>query len=151
MSHTTTLKGLSIKDTAAIVSAITEMKAAGIKCELLRDTAPRMYYGNQHGVCAYVVKLNDSRYDLGLDLQKDGTYSTVFDEWGHDISNLIGADASMCPLPHTAEGKAQHGIGKFMQSYAKFAAMNAAVAQGYMVENAFTDDKGTVHLTLGGM
>jgi len=151
VSHTTTLKGLSIKDAAAIVAAVAEIKTAGVDCELLRDTVPRMYFHNQHGKCAFVLKLVGSRYDLGLDLQDDGTYATVFDEWQGDIARKIGADGNLCPMPNSPEGKAQHGIGKFMQSYAKHAAMNAAVAQGYMVEGAFTDEKGNIQLTLAGM
>lgn len=148
MSHTTKLKSVEIKDVSALFSAVGDLKAAGIRCDLVQNAKPRMYYNDQHGQCAYVLKLHDSQYDVGFDLQKDGTYAPVFDEWGNYVGGQIGA---ACPMPNTQEGRAQHAIGKFLQSYAKHAAINAAVAQGYMVEGTEVDADGNVHLMLAGM
>ena len=148
MSHTTTLKGLQIRDVAAMQSAVAELQSQGVKCTLVQSVVPRMYYNNQHKACAYVLRLDDAKYDVGFDLQSDGTYSPVFDEWANIVGGKIGAT---CPMPRTAEGRAQHQIGRFLQSYAKHATMNAAAAQGYMVESATTDEEGNVHLVLAGM
>ena len=61
MSHTTTLKGVTIKDTNALASAVVDLKSKGVNCELLTNTKPRMYYNNQHGVCAFVLRLADGQ------------------------------------------------------------------------------------------
>lgn len=148
MSHTTKLKAVEIRDVAALMSAVGDLRASGVNCELVQNQKPRMYYSNQHGECAYVLRLNDAPYDVGLDLQADGSYAPVFDEWSGHVSRNIGAT---CPLPGTPEGRAQHAIGKFLQGYAKHAAMNAALAQGYMVEGSEVDADGNVHLTLAVM
>ena len=156
MSHTTKLKSVIIRDTSALVQAVNDLRAQGVDCELRQNEKPRMYYANQHSECDYVLRLNKSPYDVGFERQDDGTYVPVFDEWAGNISNEIGANAhapagATCPMPNTAEGKAQHQIGQFFQQYAKHAAINAATAQGYMVESATTDEKGEINLILSGM
>jgi len=145
MSHTTTLKGVVIRDISALKAAVAELQQKGINCELLEGARPRMYYGNQHGTCDYVLKLKDGQYDIGFDKQENGAYAPVFDEWSNHISSKLGAS---CPLPSTPEGRAQHQIGQLLQSYQKHMAINAAVAEGYLVESAYTDDKGNVQLTI---
>lgn len=146
MSHTTKLAGVSIKDANAIRSAVMDLMNKGIKCSLMENAKPRMYYGNQGEQCEFVLKL-DGAYDVGFKLDKEGNYVPQFDEWGNHVSSQIGAGAA-CPMPNTREGKAQHAIGQFLQMYAKHAAINAAAAQGYMVENSFIDDKGNVQLVI---
>lgn len=148
MSHTTTLKSVVIRDVSALRSAIEALRQEGVNCELREGAKPRMYYGNQHGKCDYVLHLGDSPYDVGFDRQKDGSYVPVFDEFARHVAKQIGA---ACPLPDTAEGRIQHQIGKFMQLYSMNAARNAALAQGYMVESMTTDADGNIHMTLGGM
>lgn len=148
MSHTTTLKTITIKDVSAMRSAVLDLVAGGIRCQLLENAQPRMYYAKQHGKCDFVLNLQDGQYDVGFDKQTDGSYAPVFDEWGGHIAGQIGAS---CPAPNTPEGQAQHRIGKFMQAYSRHAAVNAAIAQGYMVEGSSIDDKGNVHLVMSGM
>jgi hypothetical protein len=148
MSHTTKLKAVEIRDVAALHAAVGDLKASGVNCDLVQNQKPRMYYGDQHGTCAYVLKLHSAPYDVGFDLQADGSYAPVFDEWQGYVGSQIGA---ACPMPNTQEGRAQHAIGKFTQSYAKHAAINAAMAQGYMVEGTEVDQDGNVHLTLAVM
>lgn len=151
MSHTTTLKGVEIKDVSAIRSAVANLKARGINIELVENAMPRMYYREQErdvGNCEFVLKLPGSRYDVGLKKNKAGNYEPVFDEWNRQVQGQIGA---ACPVPSTAEGRAQHAIGQFLQEYGKEAAVNAAILQGYAVESTEVDEDGTVHLTLSGM
>lgn len=145
MSHTTTLKGVLIKDISALRAAVNDLKIAGVNCDLVENAKPRMYYSNQHNNSAYVLKLHDGQYDVGFDKQADGTYAPVFDEWGRHVSGKIGAS---CPMPNTAEGKAQHAIGQLLQSYQKHVAINAAVMQGYSVEGTHTDNEGNIHLVI---
>lgn len=151
MSHTTTLKGVDIKDVSAIRSAVNNLRAKGINVELVENATPRMYYDHQAadvGQCDFVLKLSNSPYDVGLKKNADGKYEAVFDEWANKVGGQIGAS---CPMPNTPEGRAQHAIGQFLQEYAKEAATNAAVSQGYQVEDTTIDDDGTVHLTIGGV
>lgn len=150
MSHTTKLKSVVIRDTSALMAAVADLRAQGVDCELRQNEKPRMYYANQHSECDYVLRLNKQPYDVGFERQDDGTYVPVFDEWAGNISREIGAGAT-CPMPNTPEGKAQHQIGQFFQQYAKHAAINAATAQGYMVESAITDEQGEINLILSGM
>lgn len=150
MSHTTKLKSLVIQDVAAIHSAVADLQASGIKCHLDEDARPRMYYSDQGKNCDYVLVLEDCKYDLGLERQDDGTFTPIFDEWNGNVDRVLGAGSS-CPIPDTEEGRVQHQIGQFAQVYTKHATINAAAAQGYFVEDTTIDDKGNIHLTLGGM
>jgi len=152
MSHTTRLKTVSIKSITAVRAAVQALQAKGVRVELKEKVKPRAYYGEtQIGVCDYVLYLPDGQYDVGLDRQEDGTYAPVFDEWGSHVGRKLGADVNACPMPTTMEGRAQHQIGQFMQEYTKAATIEAAIAQGYMVESATVDDQGQCHLVLAGM
>jgi len=148
MSHTTTINAIEIKDVRAMEKAVADLQAKGVNCNLIKDAVPRMYYNNQVSKCDYVLKLNDSKYDVGFQKQKDGTFVPVLDEWGNHISDQIGGQ---CSIPTTREEKALWAIGSFSQSYAKHAAIHAAEQQGYMVESANTDADGNVNLVLTGM
>lgn len=148
MSHTTTLKNVAIRDVQAMHQAVADLQSQGIKCNLVEGGTPRMYYGNQGEACAYVLKLEDAKYDVGFMEQEDGTLSPVLDTWGGHVAGQIGA---ACPMPTSQEGKTQAAIGKFMQGYSKHAAINAAVQQGYSVESIETDADGNVHVTVGGI
>lgn len=139
MSHTTEIKSVPIKSISALQSAVEELKAEGVNCELVENQKPRMYYPNQHGVSPYVLKLPNCRYDIGFDLKEDGTYAPVLDTWADEIQKQIGAS---CPMPNTPEAIAQKAIGQLMQKYSKHAVIEAATAQGYMVEDTFQDQEG---------
>ena len=148
MSHTTKLNQICIRDVGAMKQAVMALQQKGIKCNLLENTKPRMYYTEQGPTCDYVLRLDNAKHDVGFQKQKDGTYSPVLDTWGGHVKNEIGAT---CPMPNTPEGKAQHNIGQFMQEYSKAATVNAAIQQGYVVESTETDQNGNIHLTLAGM
>lgn len=148
MSHTTSLKSVAIRDVHALRAAVAELQAAGVNCNLAQNVQPRMYYGNQHGKCDFVLQLPNSRFDVGFDKQADGSYIPVFDEFGNCVGKEIGAT---CPIGRTAEERAAHQIGRLMQSYAKHTTINAAVSQGYCVESTMTDSDGNLHLVLSGM
>jgi hypothetical protein len=132
MSHTTTLK-TSIKDVRAIRQAA---KECGV--ELLENVKPRMYFADQQKhTSEYVLKLK-GRYDVGLNKQPDGSYALAFDPWGGDIHKELG---------NAAKG-ANATVGKFLQSYAKHAAINAATAKGYSVSGTSVDKHGNINLIL---
>jgi hypothetical protein len=79
------------------------------------------------------------RYDVALDKQKNGTYALAFDAWGGDIAREIGNPLVKGPVSTVA---------KFLQTYAKHAAILAAQAKGYYVAGCTVDAKGNVNLTL---
>jgi len=150
MSHTTTIRAVPIRDTRALKSAVADLRAQGVKCELVENQKPRLYsqgQANDLGNCEYVLRLQESRYDVGFKKQADGSYAAVTDLWGGDVGKNIGA---RCPMPTTEEGRAQHGIGRLMQEYTKHATLNYASDHGMMVENTTMDAAGQLVLTLGG-
>ncbi len=152
MSHTTELKSVVIRDVAALRQAVEALaNERGIRCHLVENSKPRMYSASQGPQCEYVLKLEDGPYDVGFKQQEDGTFIPVFDEWNKHVAGQVGADVNVCPIPTTAEGRAQHQIGQVMQEYAKAAAINAAVAQGYVVNGTTTDDGGNVHIHVGNI
>ena len=147
MSHVTRLSGIKYSDVKAIEQAVADLQKQGIKCSLVRNQKPRVHGMDASPVCDYVLKLNGA-YDVGFEKQKDGTFSPVFDSYQNHVGKEIGAT---CPMPHTAEGKLQHQMGKFAQAYALNAAKNKAMAEGYMVESEGIDSEGNVNLVLVGM
>lgn len=148
MSHTTTLKSVVIRDISALRQAAQSLVPLGVQCHLVENDTPRMYSSRQGDVCDFVLKLDNSSYDVGFSKQKDGTLAPVFDEWNGYVSGELGAS---CPMPDTREGRAQHQIGKFFQQYAKHAAVNAAAVQGYTVESSDVQKDGSINLVLAGM
>ena len=152
MSHTTKLNNVPIRDISALQTAVSKLQAEGVKCSLVADANPRMYYERQTEKCDYVLKLDDSPYDVGFQYDpKTQTYAPMFDEYNKKVAAQIGADVNVCPMPKSAEGRAQHQLGKLMQHYAEAAAVNSAIMQGYSVESTTTDEQGNVHVTLTGM
>lgn len=153
MSHTTTVKSVAIRDISALRAAVAELQSKGVRCELLEgpQVTPRMYYSGQSaelkGKTPFVLKLNDSPYDVGFQLMEDGTYAPVMDTFAGHIKKQIGAE---CGCSGKTEGEsAAVAIGGLMQRYAKHAAINAAVAQGFSVEDvAYNEATGDVHLTI---
>ncbi len=146
MSHTTHIKSVAITDMAALSAAVEGLKAKGIKCDLVQDQKPRMYFGNQHGKCDYVLKLHDCPYDVGFDKQADGSYVPVFDEWAGNIKKQLGVNMKC----DNANDRTLTHIGQLMQGYATEAATNAAIAQGYYVESSEIDAQGNVQLIVQG-
>lgn len=150
MSHITRTN-LRITDTSALRSAVNDLKSQGINCDLLENASPRIYAGDHGGECDYVLRLNDAAYDVGFRKQGDGSFAPEADFWDNKIANQLGADVNVCPMPTSHEGRVQHQLGKLMQAYAKAAAVNAAVQQGYSVESSDIDADGNVQVVLAGM
>ena len=166
MSHTTTVKSVPIKDTSALHAAVSDLQQKGIRCSLLTNAKPRMYYADQlqrhlgqgNELCPYVLRLEDTAYDIGFLQQKDGSYTPVFDDWvpmhgpfsGKGIKHILGAKFSG-KVEHWSGNRNDteqtlHSIGKFLQGYSKYAAINAASAQGYIIESCTEDSEGNLQL-----
>lgn len=138
MSKTTTIKSVPIKDIQALQAAVDELKAAGINCSLLQNADCRLWYSTKK--CDYVLSLPDCQFDLGIQKESDGSYSTVTDLHGGLVNGQIGAT---CPVKGTDPNDL--AIGRFMQAYSKHATLNAVAAAGYSVSDlTFNPDTGEV-------
>ena len=89
MSHTTVIRSVEIKNINALKAAVQELIDSGIKCELVENAKPRMYYDNQHGICPYVLKLHGTKYDVGFEKHGDN-YLPVFDVHAGYVMSQIG-------------------------------------------------------------
>ena len=147
MSHTARIKGIKISSIEALRSTVAELNDQGIKCSIVLNAAPRAFYQSQEGLGTtdYVIQLADSRYDIGLYKQNDGSYEPRCDFWANDISKLLG----VLPVDSSPARTEQAKLGKLFQTYAIHAASEQAFNQGYMTER-ITNEDGTVQLIVSG-
>ncbi len=139
MSHTTTIRSVPIRSISAVRTAVQELQNKGVKCELIENAQPRMYYAQQHGVCPYVLKLQDSRYDVGFSPNATGAYDIVMDTWAGEIERQIGDNRV---------GDENRAIAKFLRAYTKAATIEAAQEQGYMIEAVTEHPDGTMTISV---
>lgn len=149
MSHVTKLEGVVISDMNAVRAAVSELNSAGINVRLVEGPAkPRVHGYDTVETCDFVLALPGA-YDVGLKRNAQGNYDPILDVWQGHVGKYLGAT---CPLPGTAAYRSQehtqHEIGRFLQTYAKHAAMNSAMAQGYLIESCGIDAEGNVQLVL---
>lgn len=126
MSHTSSVKSIAISSIEALQAAVNELNTLGVKCSLIANAQPRAYFSNQSGMgkADYVIKLDNSRYDVGLYKTAEGGYEVRTDFWGEDVKNQLGAVAS-------GPGKAEQAkMGKLFQAYGVHAAMQEARRKG---------------------
>lgn len=148
MSHTTRLNAIQIRSVNALRGVPALLKSLhGIDCSLVENATPRAYYAAQEGMgkADFVLKLNGSRYDLGLYKQADGTFEVRTDFWGQDVERILG-------VVRSADAKAdsmQHKLGKFYQAYGTLAAEEQCRRQGKMVTRQITAD-GRIKLVVNG-
>jgi hypothetical protein len=147
MSHTTKISTIKFVDIDALTKTTDELQKMGIKCSLVKDQVPRMYYSNQHGACKYVLKLNDCQYDIGFDYDEASKgYVPVFDDWQNKIADILGCK---CKTTNNEE-KLSSSISKLIQIYSKHAIINEAQNNGYTVEDVMYDENGVMQLVVSG-
>ena len=143
MSHTTTIGQILFADRAALQSAAEELKSRGVRCDLIEAAIPRAYYANQMEQAELVLKLHDSRYDVGFypSQEDDSKLEARCDLWGGDVAGQIGAPVE--------EGinESQAAIGQLQNAYVHHAAVNRFAPQGAMVSRQDNDD-GSYELTV---
>ncbi len=145
MSHTTTIDSVVFSDIDALKAAVAELQKSGVKCSLLVNAVPRAYYANQQGMgeAPFVLKLDDSRFDVGFYYDKDKKgYTPRTDLFGNHVANVLGAKKTQ-----DHETPMQCALGKLNQMYGVHAATRQAVKQGYSVRRSTKPD-GTVQLTM---
>ncbi len=145
MSHTSSVKSIKIQSVVALRNAIKEMKEKGINCSLVENATPRAFYNGQAGmgVADFVLQLQDSKYDVGLYKQQDGSYEARTDFFLRSVENVLGVKAS------SKETELQAKMGKFFQAYAVCAAEEAARKKGYMCRRVSRQD-GAVSIVVTG-
>ncbi len=144
MSHTSTINAAVITDVHALRAAINDLKQAGVKCDLLENAVPRAYYSSQRGMekADLVVKLHDSKYDVGLYKQEGkNSYEARTDFYNHQVEGVLGV------TPQGEETPDQARLGKLLNAYAVNAATRKASQQGYQVSRVNNSD-GSVQLRL---
>ena len=144
MSHTSEISAVAIVDIAALEGAVSDLKASGVRCSLVKNAKPRAFYNNQQGmgVAPYVLKLEDSPYDVGFYENGQGGYVARTDLFAGHIQRILGT--TVRGPKETAE---QAALGKLYQTYAVNAAIRQATRQGYRVQRSVKAD-GTVQLTM---
>ncbi len=144
MSHTATVQSIKIQSVSALRAAITELAQSGIRCSLIENATPRAYFPNQVGMgqAEFVVKLEDSPYDIGL-YKIGNEYEARTDFHAGHISKVLGAPAS------SLASRQQAQMGKLFQMYGVHAATEAARAKGHMV-NRVVRANGKIALEVTG-
>lgn len=142
MSHTTYVSTLLLSDKEAIEGAIRELKAQGIKCDLLESVVPRSYPGNQMKKADLCLKLEDSPYDVGLYKNKDGNYAAATDFYRGHVESILGVK------PGEGDNRDQARLGKLYSAYATSAIERQAASQGYSVTRS-RGETGAIQLVLG--
>jgi len=150
MSHTTTVKSCPIRSVSALKSAIRKLQKNGVKCELVEDTFCKLYFESQSreiGKCEYVLKLENSPYDVGFKKNSEGIYDIKMDEYAGHTAKKLGGKA---PIQEGQDSSA-HAIGQLLSAYSEEAVIETALEQGYMVESAtYNETTGETELILGG-
>ena len=146
MSHTSTVKSIQIKSIKALQSAVQELAANGIRCELRAGGVPRAYFANQQGMGAadYVLHLADAKYDIGFYKNADDVYEARTDFFAQHVERVLGATLKPGQA-HTDQSR----LGKLFQMYALHATAEVARKQGHMVRRINKMD-GTVALEISG-
>lgn len=139
MSNNAIINAVSINDVNAIRAAVDELKQQGVNIALKENAKQRSYFTSQEILCPYVLHLPDCRFDVGLKAKAGGGYEMVCDLHNGLIAQHLGTTKG------TSDSE-QKAVGRFLQTYAKHAAMNAATAAGHMIEQCYNDEEGNVQI-----
>lgn len=147
MSHVTKLTGVVISDLRAVRAAVAELVSKGVSITLVENEKPRVHGYDEAPICDYVLKLS-GQYDVGLKKNDAGAYEPYLDVYQHHVANAgLGA---LCPMPGTAgylsQEATQHEIGRFLQMYAKHAAMLSMTDQGHVVSDCYVMPDNSIQL-----
>lgn len=175
MSHTTTYNDIEIKSIDLIVRAVLLLKneaVAGkvIKCELLRNVEPRMYFekqlirdGHKKAETDLVLYLNNCKYDIGFNWnEKKQAYDIIYDGWNRYVQNEIGyldteinaimarkrEQAQLAGREAVEPSEVQKEIGRFLKCYSIAASQQAIQETGYTVSETSTTETGQMKVLL---
>jgi len=135
MSHNVTISDIKISDINALETAISNLQNQGIDITLETGTLYVGYAGREESGYTHVIKMGDSRYDIGLKADAEGNFIPVFDPWGGDVNRVVGLnptefnEAELHNVCNISDPKVH--IGKLMQEYGLCKAEYEAAIQGY--------------------
>lgn len=149
MSHNVTVSDIKINDITALQEAINELSKSGVKISLLRDAQYRGFSASQSGNYPFVIRLDDSPYDIALAKQPDGTYAPVFDPWAGHVQRQVGvSNIKDCELIKACDVRDPRvSIGRLMQTYGVVKAEREAALKGLATQRV-QGDKGQVSLVV---
>lgn len=144
MSHTTTVSAIDITDIAALTAAVNDLNKQGIKCVLQENVVPRGYFKNQFSKAPYCIKMENSRYDIGL-YKESGSkaYKIKCDFYGGFIEKVLGVTREEGVSPD------QCRVGKLYNAYTVNKLRNTILSSG-RVANITYADNGSVQIVTGG-
>lgn len=89
MSHTTTVKGVSITALETLDKAVLFLHPTA---RLLKNEEPKLYYADQKGnrVCERVYRLDGVPYDLGVYKNSEGNFEFIYDAMGGKTKAAFG-------------------------------------------------------------
>ncbi len=146
MSHTASIKAVTIQSIAALRAAIAELNQKGKGLSLVENEKPRAYFASQAGMeqAPFVIKIANAKYDIGLYPLEGGGYEARTDFWGGSVEQVLGVQAC------SATSKEQAKLGVLFQNYAIHAAMEAARKKGYQCRRQVGKD-GAEQVIVTGM
>ena len=143
MSHNVVFKDVKFTDIQALRAAVQELARSGVNIKL-SDKKTFRTYGSNPNTCDMVIELPGCVHDIGLQRQKDGTLTPIFDPYDHNISANVG-------LPQYCDynSPGRH-IGKLVQTYVACKTEKEAVNQGYSTTREFDKKTGTLSVVVEG-
>ena len=153
MSHNVTISDIKITDIDALEAACAELRSKGVKISLHKDATYLAYDSSQTKVYPYVIKMEESKYDIGFEKTSDGAYVPVFDPFAGQIQRVVGLDRNSVQnldlLNACAVNDPKVHIGKLMQTYGLCKAEAEAGQHGYTTQRV-NSDGGQVQLVVTG-
>src|SRR5258706_2983619 len=142
MSHLVSIKEIVFVDIDALKMAIEELQNNGIACGLQQNVTAKSLFKAQRKKYDWVIKLDDSPFDVGLYMDKDkGGYVPKVDLMGDHVSYLLGI------VPREGEDRNKCSLAKLNRLDATHAAMRAAIKAGHTVQR-INNRNGSIQLTV---
>jgi hypothetical protein len=128
MSHNVLISNVKITNLDALRRAIQELSAEGINVAFLEQKTFRTYRG-QSNKCDFCVSLPDQSYDVGFQLQRDGSYIPICD------ASMMPKDGSSISCAWRQGDSHQDwnriAIGKLVQRYTTCVTEDTFAMQGF--------------------
>lgn len=142
MSHNVLIQNVKITSLDALRRAITELHTEGVNVALLEQTTFRTYRG-QDNRCDLCISLPNGNYDVGLKLQRDGSYIPICD------ASMMPRDGSSisCRLGPGVDWS-RAAIGKLMQRYSTCVAEDSLQLSGYFPTREIDAQSGEIYVTV---
>ena len=145
MSHNVKITNVKISNLDVVVAAVNELnEELGLNWTCEYDTTIRGWNGQQTKV-KLAIKTN-KRYDIGFNLNKDGTYSPVYEDFCmYEFDDTIRADRNAEGIDDNVDmnGKA---IGKLLQRINIITAECEAAQCGYTTQREYDEKTGIMNL-----